>query len=206
MPRPEPARPQPRRVRGVSKRHHPGALWGAISVLGPVICANRRWRPSGMMITCVSASAVPDLRPGRRLDGPAGPRSQAGSASPGKPLSSASEVILCREVDTGLLIHLRPGPVTGGRPGRVRAGRGRWQTPVNRGQHCWKACCCSNPFSPRPRTPLLPILIGWRSAAHAHRWPVRKRGLRSSLVDLRPGLSLLADESGIADDEQVTSA
>src|ERR1017187_9767163 len=26
-----------------------------------------------MMITCVSAPALPDLRPGRRLDGPAGP-------------------------------------------------------------------------------------------------------------------------------------
>jgi hypothetical protein len=38
------------------------------------------------------------------------------------------------------LIHPRPAPFTSGRPGRVRAGRGRWRTPVNAGQHCWKAC------------------------------------------------------------------
>ena len=38
------------------------------------------------------------------------------------------------------LIHPRPGPFTSGRHGRVRAGRGRRRTPVNAGQHCWKAC------------------------------------------------------------------
>ena len=38
------------------------------------------------------------------------------------------------------LIHPRPGPFTGGHPDRVRAGRGRWRTPVNADQHCWKAC------------------------------------------------------------------
>jgi hypothetical protein len=37
-------------------------------------------------------------------------------------------------------IHPRPPPFTGGHPSRVRAGRGRWRTPVNAGQHCWKAC------------------------------------------------------------------
>ena len=44
------------------------------------------------------------------------------------------------KLDTGLLIHPRPAPFTGGHPDRVRAGRGRWRTPVNAGQHCWKAC------------------------------------------------------------------
>jgi hypothetical protein len=38
------------------------------------------------------------------------------------------------------LIHLRPEPFTGGHPGHVRAGHGRWRTAVNAGQHCWKAC------------------------------------------------------------------
>ena len=38
------------------------------------------------------------------------------------------------------LIHPRTGPFTGGYPDRVRAARGRWRTPVNAGQHCWKAC------------------------------------------------------------------
>ena len=38
------------------------------------------------------------------------------------------------------LIHLRPGPFTCDHPSRVRAGHGRWRTPVNTGQHCWKAC------------------------------------------------------------------
>ena len=38
------------------------------------------------------------------------------------------------------LIHLRTGPFTGGHPDRVRAARGRWRTPVNSMQHCWKAC------------------------------------------------------------------
>jgi len=38
------------------------------------------------------------------------------------------------------LIHPRPPLFTGGHPDRVRAVRGRWQTPVNAGQHCWKAC------------------------------------------------------------------
>ena len=37
-------------------------------------------------------------------------------------------------------IHRRPAPFTGGHPDRVRAGHGRWRTPVNAGQHCWKAC------------------------------------------------------------------
>jgi Short C-terminal domain len=34
----------------------------------------------------------------------------------------------------------RRAPFTTRRPSRVRAGRGRWRTPVNAGQHCWKAC------------------------------------------------------------------
>jgi hypothetical protein len=38
------------------------------------------------------------------------------------------------------LIHPRPAPFTGGHPDRVRAGHGRWRTPVNAGVHCWKAC------------------------------------------------------------------
>jgi len=38
------------------------------------------------------------------------------------------------------LIHPRTGPFTGGHPDRVRAARGRWRTPVNAMQHCWKAC------------------------------------------------------------------
>jgi hypothetical protein len=38
------------------------------------------------------------------------------------------------------LIRHCPAPFTGGRPGRVRAGHGRWRTPVNASQHCWKAC------------------------------------------------------------------
>jgi len=38
------------------------------------------------------------------------------------------------------LIHPRPGPFTGDHPDRVRAARGRWRTPVNTMQHCWKAC------------------------------------------------------------------
>jgi hypothetical protein len=38
------------------------------------------------------------------------------------------------------IIHPRPAPFTRDRPGRVRAGRGRWRTVVNASQHCWKAC------------------------------------------------------------------
>src|SRR5262249_15875703 len=38
------------------------------------------------------------------------------------------------------LIHPRTGPFTGGHSDRVRAARGRWRTPVNAMQHCWKAC------------------------------------------------------------------
>ena len=38
------------------------------------------------------------------------------------------------------LIHPRPGPFTDVHPDRVCAVRGRWRTPVNAGQHCWKAC------------------------------------------------------------------
>jgi len=38
------------------------------------------------------------------------------------------------------LIHPRTGPFTGGHPDRVRAARGRWRTPVNAMQQCWKAC------------------------------------------------------------------
>src|SRR5215469_14442045 len=49
----------------------PYGLWGAISLLFPVTCADRQ--PSAMMITRVSPSALPDLRPARRLADPAGP-------------------------------------------------------------------------------------------------------------------------------------
>ena len=38
------------------------------------------------------------------------------------------------------LIHPRPGPFTSVRSDSVCAVRGRWRTPVNEGQHCWKAC------------------------------------------------------------------
>ena len=38
------------------------------------------------------------------------------------------------------LIHPRPGPFTSVRSDDVCAVRGRWRTPVNKGQHCWKAC------------------------------------------------------------------
>jgi hypothetical protein len=38
------------------------------------------------------------------------------------------------------LIHSRSGPFTDVHPARVWAGRERWRTPVNAGQHCWKAC------------------------------------------------------------------
>jgi hypothetical protein len=38
------------------------------------------------------------------------------------------------------LIHPHPAPFTDRHPGRIRAGRGRWRSPVNAGQHCWKAC------------------------------------------------------------------
>ena len=55
------------------------------------------------------------------------------------------------------LIHPRTGPFTGDHPDRVRAARGRWRTPVNAMQHCWKACwgqplASSNLASP-PRCP-----------------------------------------------------
>src|SRR5262249_47492859 len=38
------------------------------------------------------------------------------------------------------LIHPRPGSFADVRPDRVCAVRERWRTPVNAGQHCWKAC------------------------------------------------------------------
>src|SRR5262249_11778674 len=38
------------------------------------------------------------------------------------------------------LIRLRPAPFASVRSGHVLAGPGRWRTPVNTGQHCWKAC------------------------------------------------------------------
>ena len=38
------------------------------------------------------------------------------------------------------LIRHRPAPFTSVRSDRVCTVRGRWRTPVNAGQHCWKAC------------------------------------------------------------------
>jgi hypothetical protein len=38
------------------------------------------------------------------------------------------------------LIHPRPGPFTEVHPDRICAVGERWRTPVNAGQHCWKAC------------------------------------------------------------------
>ena len=38
------------------------------------------------------------------------------------------------------LIHPRSAPFTDVHVDRVCAVRGRWRTPVNAGQHCWKAC------------------------------------------------------------------
>ena len=38
------------------------------------------------------------------------------------------------------VLHPRSPPFISGHPGRVWAVHGRWRTPVNVGQHCWKAC------------------------------------------------------------------
>jgi hypothetical protein len=45
-----------------------------------------------------------------------------------------------RLVSVLVSIHLGPAPFTWGHADRVCAVRGRWRTPVNGGQHCWKAC------------------------------------------------------------------
>ena len=45
-----------------------------------------------------------------------------------------------RLVSVLVSIHPRPASFTGVHPDRVRAVRGRWRTPVNTGQRCWKAC------------------------------------------------------------------
>lgn len=42
-------------------------------------------------------------------------------------------------------IHPRPAPCTDGHPDRVRTGHERSRTPVNGGQHCWKACWQGEP-------------------------------------------------------------
>jgi len=62
-------------------------------------------------------------------------------ARPGDPSAHQGRLAPVHRLCLSLcLIHLRPPPFTGGRPGCVRAGHGRWRTQVNAGQHCWKAC------------------------------------------------------------------
>jgi putative transposase len=48
-------------------------LWGARSLLGVVTCVDMRIMASGMMIGCISPSALPGLRADLRLAGPARP-------------------------------------------------------------------------------------------------------------------------------------
>jgi molybdopterin synthase sulfur carrier subunit len=49
-------------------------------------------------------------------------------------------------------IHPRPAPCTDGHPDRVRTGHERSRTPVNGGQHCWKACWQAEPRYVRQTT------------------------------------------------------
>ena len=76
------------------------------------------------------------------------------------------------------LIHPRSGPFTGGRADGVCAVRGRWRTPVNAGQHCWKACW----GQPLRSSNLLSSATSDQAIHQAGYGPVRLRSLICSLI------------------------
>jgi hypothetical protein len=76
------------------------------------------------------------------------------------------------------LIHPRPGPFTDVHPDRVCAVRGRWRTPVNAGQHCWKACW----GQPLASSNLLSSATSDQAIHQAGHGPLRLRSLICSLI------------------------
>jgi hypothetical protein len=84
---------------------------------------------------------------------------------PGLP-SDTNRSPLARRSWSQVWVSPRPASFTGGHPNRVRAGGGRWRTPANVGQHCWKACK-GEPF--RFESPIPPP-----------RWPAKTRVLAAA--------------------------
>ena len=64
-------------------------------------------------------------------------RVETGTGTPGLVEHVVHNAVPCLSF---CLIHPRPGPFTDFHPVRVCAVRERWRTPVNAGQHRWKAC------------------------------------------------------------------
>jgi len=124
---------------------------GAYRPLRQPRCSGSAWPPMGIR-PCRRSGVVGDAddhelaRAGRlpasvgrdraRLSARRCPRRSRGAA-PQPCCSAEGRPVSCL---SSCLIHPRPGPFTRVRSDGVCAVRGRWRTPVNAGQHCWKAC------------------------------------------------------------------
>jgi hypothetical protein len=120
-------------------RHSADALtWSPASATTPSPCHHR----SGMTVLPLRL-ANPAARPKSWSDAQSGICSCRGDIGERFKSPLRHEPVACSSttvVSVLVSIHLRPAPFTDGHQGRVRARRGRWRTPVNTGQHCWKAC------------------------------------------------------------------
>jgi hypothetical protein len=91
--------------------------------------------------TSTNLHAVGGCRRGRPGPGPgAAPRRSPRRSSGAAPQACCPAEGRLASCLSFCLIHPRPGPFADVHPDRVCAFRGRWRTPVNGGQHCWKAC------------------------------------------------------------------
>ena len=133
--------PSPRRL------HPVGALVAPRSGSGCICCTPMRQLSTAS--PTVAAGPGPGSAPKRS------PR-RSPDAAPQRCCPGAGRLASCLSF---CLIHPRPGPFTSVRSDRVCAVRGPWRTPVNAGQHCWKACwlnprklksCISALSSPSP--------------------------------------------------------
>ena len=114
--------PSPRRL------HPVGALVAPRSGSGCICCTPMRQLSTAS--PTVAAGPGPGSAPKRS------PR-RSPDAAPQRCCPGAGRLASCLSF---CLIHPRPGPFTSVRSDSVCAVRGRWRTPVNAGQHCWKAC------------------------------------------------------------------
>ena len=114
--------PSPRRL------HPVGALVAPRSGSGCICCTPMRQLSTAS--PTVAAGPGPGSAPKRS------PR-RSPDAAPQPCCPGAGRLASCLSF---CLIHPRPGPFTSVRSDSVCAVRGRWRTPVNAGQHCWKAC------------------------------------------------------------------
>ena len=104
-------------------------------------CPSRRTRSARTSAASTPSSASP-IAP-RRSDVPASYGSSQPSAVSTTFAGSQPPAIGSSRRGPGLsfgLVHSHPPPFTAGYPDRVRPSHGRWRTPVNAGQHYWKAC------------------------------------------------------------------